>query len=323
LETLAHATHFVFDKTGTLTSGRMTLMGVFALGSVSRQQCLAYARALEAASEHPVAHAITDAAVESVPPAAEPRNFQGKGMEGIVDGRRMRIGSAQFVAELHGLPVTDDVALISDDVVSVVLGDERGWLALFTLGDPLRRDARRVVRALEQGGGRVCMLSGDREAHVLRVAEKLGISEACGAATPVVKLDYVRALQFKGAVVAMIGDGVNDAPVLAQAQVSIALGSGTALAQTAADVVLYSASLQPLLTAVETARRTMRIIHQNLAWALAYNLVAVPLALSGHVTPLAAAVGMSLSSLLVVANAVRLIRAPQGARDPQSRLALV
>jgi Cu2+-exporting ATPase len=325
LETLAHATHFVFDKTGTLTGGRMTLMGVFALGGENREQCLAYARALEAASEHPVAHAILEAAA---PPmlilcANEPRNFQGKGMEGIVDGRRMRIGSAQFVAELHGLPAPDDVALISDDVVSVVLGDEHDWIALFTLGDPLRRDARRVVRALEEGGSRVCMLSGDREAHVLCVAEKLGISEAYGAATPALKLDHVRALQSKGAVVAMIGDGVNDAPVLAQAQVSIALGSGTALAQTAADVVLYSASLQPLLSAVYTARRTMRIIHQNLAWALVYNLVAVPLALSGHVTPLAAAAGMSISSLLVVANALRLMRVPRGVNDPAaSRLAV-
>ncbi len=308
LETLARATHFVFDKTGTLTDGRMTLMGVFPLGGVNRDTCLAYARALEAASEHPVARAIIDSPAPPVACAAAPRNYQGNGIEGIVDGRRMRIGSVQFVAELHGLAPTDDVTLISDDVVSVVLGDERGWIALFTLGDPLRANARRAVRELQESGVTVCLLSGDREVHALRVAEKLGIREVRGAASPAAKLQYVRDLQASGAVVAMIGDGVNDAPVLAQAQVSIALASGTALAQTAADVVLHGGSLLPLLGAVHAARRTLRVIHQNLAWAAAYNLIAVPLALTGHVTPLAAALGMSISSLLVVANALRLTR---------------
>ncbi len=313
LETLARATHFVFDKTGTLTEGRMTLMGVFPLRDCGREACLAFARALEAASEHPVARAIMDAPAPPVPCALEVRNVPGNGIEGMVGGRRMRIGSVPFVAQLHGLPMTNDAALISDDVVSVVMGDDQGWIALFTLGDPLRRDARSVVRALIERGVTLCMLSGDRETHVQRVAQKLGIAHAHGAAAPAAKLEYIRALQAGGAVVAMIGDGVNDAPVLAQAQVSIALGSGTALAQTAADIVLYSGRLQPLLAAVALARRTMRVIYQNLAWAFLYNLVAVPLAVMGHVTPLAAAAGMSISSLLVVGNALRLLRGVGGA----------
>ena len=307
LETLARATHFVFDKTGTLTEGRMTLMGIFPLGNISRKTCLSYARALEAVSEHPVARAIMEAPAPPVPCAQEACNVSGKGIEGIVNGRRMRIGSLPFVAELHGLPMTDDVWVISDDVVCVVLGDEQGWIAMFTLGDPLRRDARQVVQALGERGATVCMLSGDRDSHVRRVAAQLGVNEVCGAAAPAAKLDYVRMLQKQGAVVAMIGDGVNDAPVLGQAQVSIALGSGAVLAQTAADIVLYSGNLQPLLAAVRMARRTMRVVHQNLAWAFAYNLVAVPLAVMGYVTPLVAAAGMSISSLLVVGNAMRLL----------------
>jgi len=162
------------------------------------------------------------------------------------------------------------------------------------------------VQALSARGCEVHLLSGDRVRCVARVASRLGVPAAQGGATPAGKLQYVRDLQRSGAVVAMIGDGVNDAPVLAQAQVSVAMASATSLAQLSADIALLTDSLEPLLDAVSVARRTLRIIHQNFAWAVLYNVVAVPLAVMGLVTPWAAALGMSLSSLLVVGNALRL-----------------
>ena len=169
-------------------------------------------------------------------------------------------------------------------------------------------------RDLRAGGREVCLLSGDRADHVDHVGRELGIAIARGAATPQAKVDFVRELQSRGAVVAMVGDGINDAPVLAQAQVSIAMGSGSELAQVNADMVLLSEGLDGLAEAFATAARALRIVHQNFIWAIAYNAVAVPLALVGWVTPLVAAIGMSASSLLVVLNALRLLRASRSRR---------
>ncbi len=311
LETLARATHFVFDKTGTLTEGRLALIGVMPLADEDRSRCLALAAGLEAQSEHPVARAIT----AGLPPgelgqsaASELRNVPGEGLEGVIAGRRLRIGTPGFVAALHGRALPDELVFVSDEVSVVALGDEQGWIALFTFGDPLRRHARRLVRRLQAAGKTVCMLSGDGGARVAHLARELGIETAHGDAPPQRKLEIVRELQQRGAIVAMIGDGINDAPVLAQAQVSIALGSGTRLAQNSADMVLMSERLDVLLEALGIARHTLRIIRQNLVWAGVYNAVALPLAALGFVTPLLAAAGMSLSSLLVVFNASRLLR---------------
>jgi Cu2+-exporting ATPase len=195
---------------------------------------------------------------------------------------------------------------VSDDVTTVALGSEREWLALFTLGDALRPDARHVVQALSTQRREVHVLSGDRAPCVQRVAQRLGVRFVRAEATPAAKLEYVRELQAKGAVVAVVGDGINDAPVLAQAQVSVAMASGTELTRLNADVALLTDRLEPLLEAVTIARRTLRIIRQNFTWAVVYNAIAVPLAVLGQVTPLIAAVGMSASSLLVIGNALRL-----------------
>lgn len=307
LEALARATHFVFDKTGTLTRGRMGLMGVLPLAGRGREEAIAMAAALEVSSEHPVGRAL--AAAGPVPArysAHQLRYVPGQGVEGVIDGVRMRAGCARFVAELNGLPLPDDWVFVSDELTAVALGSEREWLALFTLGDALRPDARRVAQALSERGREVHLLSGDRTPCVTRVAQRLGLRFVRGDATAADKVDYVRALQERGAVVAVIGDGVNDAPVLAQAQVSVAMASGTELARLSADVALLTDRIEPLLEAVTIARRTLRIIQQNFIWAIAYNAVAVPLAIMGQVTPLAAAAGMSASSLLVIGNALRL-----------------
>ncbi|MGE4112405.1 MAG: heavy metal translocating P-type ATPase, partial [Burkholderiales bacterium] len=309
LETLARATHFVFDKTGTLTTGRMTLAGIRLLAGETRGRCLAFAAALESQSEHPIGRALVRAAAGVHPLATGACNFPGQGIEGSVGGRRLRIGTLQFVAGLHSQAMPDlPVEAVSGAVITVAMGDEQGWLALFLLDDVPRADAPDVVRALTEAGVEVVLLSGDHPAQVARAAAELGIRDARGGATPAGKLAQVKELQRNGAIVAMIGDGINDAPVLAQAQVSIALRSGTDLAQSAADVVLMDERLGAIVDARRHARRTLRVIHQNLAWAVAYNAVALPLAVAGLVTPLLAAAGMSASSLLVVANALRLAR---------------
>jgi len=308
LETLAAATHFVFDKTGTLTQGAMSLIGIIPLAGESRERCLALAAALEARSEHPIGRAVRSAVDDGVADASAVMNVPGRGIEGTVQARRLRIGTPEFVAEASGRALPEELLLVSDEVTTVALGDERGFIALLTFGDPLRARARSVVHELRALGKTVCVLSGDRAASVAHVARELGIGTMCAGATPQGKLDFVRGLQAQGAVVAMIGDGVNDAPVLGGAQVSIALASGAALAQASADMVLASGRLDALAAAVRVARRTRRVIRQNLAAAALYNAVALPLAALGYVTPVAAALGMSLSSLAVVGNALRLLR---------------
>jgi len=313
LENLARATHFVFDKTGTLTTGAMQLIGVTPLaGNIrerTRAECLSLAAALEAGSGHPLAHALIAAAPASVRHrCTECKHFAGSGVEAVVGNTRLRLGAPGFVAELCGQPLPRELATVAHDVTAVMLGDEQGWVALFTFTDPLRPHARTVVRQLAQLGKHVHLLSGDRPEIVRHIARELGIAAAHGGATPRDKLDYVRRLQLDGAIVAMVGDGVNDAAGLAAAQVSIAMGSGADIACSASDVILLSGRLDALLAAVRTARAALRVIRQNLAWAFAYNLVAIPLAACGYVTPLIAGAGMAASSMLVVANALRLLR---------------
>jgi Cu2+-exporting ATPase len=190
----------------------------------------------------------------------------------------------------------------------VWLGDREDWLACFRLGDELRPGAREAVDALRAMGIAVHLLSGDEPAVAERVAATLGIGRVTARALPGEKQRYVRGLQAGGACVAMVGDGINDAPVLAQADVSIAMGSGSDLARLRADAVLLSDRLADLVAAVAVARRARRVVRQNIGWAVAYNALAIPLAVAGWVTPLAAGVGMSASSLVVVVNALRLRR---------------
>ncbi len=302
LETLARASHVIFDKTGTLTEGRLRLERVELLGGLDRRRCLEIAAALEQASEHPIAHALVAEAparlqVEAI--SATP----GCGMEGLVAGVRYRIGTPDFVRGLQSSPT---VGAPQDALAGVVLGDAQGFLAHFELGDRLRDQAAATVARLKALGIEVELLSGDQAAIVQRVADELGIQRYQARCLPQDKLRHIQALQASGAVVAMVGDGVNDAPVLAAAQVSLAMGGGTQLAHASADMVLLSEQLPHLADAIRTSRRTLAIIRQNLLWALVYNLVALPLAAAGWIAPWMAAIGMSTSSLVVVVNALRL-----------------
>jgi len=311
VEALADVTDCVFDKTGTLTEGRPTLLEVRPLDGRSQAECLGLAAAVEQGSEHPLAQALRVAAQEkdegrAMPQASDYRSMHGAGVEALIGGVRHRIGSADYVSGLHGR--TTPLAWLHGGDTVAWLGDESGWIAAFRFGDGLRPESLHAVTALRAMGKRVHLLSGDAPEVAQRVANELGLDAdlALGGATPDGKLAYVRGLQAGGAKVAMVGDGVNDAPVLAQADVSVALGGGSDLAQITADAVLLSDSPKAFAQALALASHARKVIRQNLAWALSYNLVVLPLAFAGMVTPLAAGIGMSASSLLVVLNALRL-----------------
>ncbi len=313
IENLARATHFVFDKTGTLTTGDMRLVEVVELADGrkrrTRDERLALAAALERGFGHPIARALLAAApAASAHCVLECKTVPGAGVEAILNGVRLRIGCAQFVAALSACALPPELTLVADDTVVVALGDDDGFMALFTFVDPLRAQARAVVGALSGMGRHVHLLSGDRPGIVSHVARELGIPAYLGGAAPDDKVAYVRRLQQNGAVVAMIGDGVNDAAGLAAAHVSLAMGGGAAIACGNSDVVLLSGGLDTMLAAVSVAESAARVVRQNLTWAFVYNLAAVPLAACGYISPLLAGVGMAASSMLVVANALRLLR---------------
>ncbi|MFZ2267841.1 MAG: heavy metal translocating P-type ATPase [Azonexus sp.] len=309
IETLARATHFVFDKTGTLTTGRMHLREVRLMGGLAETECLAIVAALEQSSEHPIATALRQATKGVLPSVEKVLSEPGQGIEALVDGRMCRVGRSAYALALAGKPLPDEASdwLDSDETV-VVLADTGGCLALFRIGDELRPEAKAMIGDLRAAGKHVILLTGDAPSVAERIAGELGIKDVRAGVTPQGKYACVTELQAGGAVVAMVGDGVNDAPVLAQAQVSIAMGGGAQLARTQSDFVLLSENLDHLRYGLRRAKLTLSIIRQNLWWSFAYNFVALPLAISGHVTPWLAGIGMSASSLLVVLNSLRIQR---------------
>ena len=312
LEKIARATDIVFDKTGTVTTGHITIEAIDLLGSLDRAQVLVAAEALEAGSLHPIARALQHAwrendpnATVTMPIASKLSSVAGAGVEGEIDLATWRLGHQLFVQQLvgHAAPATD--ALTG----SLFLGRRGEWLAAFSLSDPLKPDARAAVTALHQRGLTVHLLSGDRHDFVEQVATSLDIdsSNVKARQTPQQKLDYAASLKQRGAQLIAVGDGVNDAPLLGRADVSIAIGSGADLTRLTADAVLLSPNLQPLLTAQIVAHKMVRIINQNFYWAIAYNLIAIPLAVIGKISPAEAAIGMALSSLAVIGNSLRLM----------------
>ena len=303
LEVLQRTTHVVFDKTGTLTVGRFRRRAAVRLGDMAEGTCLAMAAALERFSEHPIARAFDDVATAGLEATAVTASA-GAGVEGLVNGRRLRVGSAAWVAQLSG----KDTVHAGNDATGVLLGDEDGPLCRFELEDTPRPGARETIARLKAAGLGVSLVSGDAEGPARALAAAVGIASVRFGASPADKLDAVRELQQQGAVVLMVGDGVNDAPVLGAAQVSIAMGGGTDLARSHADGVLLKEDLAAIADTVDLARATRRVMRQNLSWSIAYNLLALPLAATGHITPWLAAIGMSVSSLVVVLNAVRLGR---------------
>jgi Cu2+-exporting ATPase len=298
LERLRDVRVWMFDKTGTLTEGRLGLARVTTYSVESEAAALAIAAALEAGLEHPIARALR-AANGAAADAADVQVRTGYGVAGTVAGRRYTLGSARYIgaaAAPHTAPN------------SVYLAEGARLVARIELADSVRPHARAALAALESGGARVTLVSGDERAAVLAVAERLQIRSALAAQSPADKLAVVAAEQAGGHVVAAVGDGINDAPLLAAADVSVAMQAGSRLAQATADVVFTGDDLRVLARLPAYAAATRSIVRENLTWAAAYNLIAVPLAAAGVLSPWMAAVGMSASSLVVVGNALRLAR---------------
>lgn len=319
LETLASVTDVMLDKTGTLTQGCFALVRTQPLGDADAAASLGLAAAMERSGEHPIARGIVVAAqaqglAQDTRAICAVRNVPGQGLEAEVDGRRYRLGRREFVAALceRGSAGVADAELAGSErrgATLVWLGSAAGALAVFELADVAREQSTRLLSELRALGVTCHLVSGDTPATVGWWADHFQIPQREGGVTPEGKREYVARLQQAGAVVLAVGDGINDAPVLAQAQVSIAIGSGAPLAQAGADAVLSHGRVAEIANALKMARRTRSVVRQNLAWAFAYNVIAIPLAATGYVTAWMAGIGMSASSLLVVANAWRLLRA--------------
>ena len=315
LEGLATADRFVFDKTGTLTRGEPTLSRVIGLRGHAASEVLGIARRLERDSEHPVARAFEADPEASSEPIPEPeltgiRAVPGSGIEGIASGQRIRIGRPDW-AWPNDPGATHPEVSQDPTQVWVLLADEKGPLAWFGLDDPIRPEVQGVMSRLRSSGLALEILSGDPSAATHRVARLLGLEVVRMGATPEEKVDRVRELQFAGETVIVVGDGINDAPLLRAGDVGIAMGSGADLSRLGADAVLMNDELDLLPRAVEAAKRMRRVLFQNFGWAIAYNVIALPLAVTGQLAPWLAAFGMSASSLVVVLNALRLNRLPE------------
>lgn len=317
LEALAAVDTVVFDKTGTLTGAAMALQAVHTRPGVARTEAVALAAALARHSLHPASQALAQAAAQETGlphwHCAAVEESAGQGVAGQVlgaggAGRALRLGSAAFCQ----CSVPADV----EDGLRVHLADGQGWLATFVLQEALRPEAPAVVAALRALGLQVHLLSGDRPEAALRVAAQAGIAQALGGCSPADKLAYLRRLQAQGHTVAMVGDGLNDGPVLAGAHVSFAFGQAVPLAQAQSDLVVLGGTLDAVPVALQQARKTLRIVRQNLWWALAYNAACVPLAVAGYLPAWLAGLGMASSSLLVVLNALRLAAAPRPLPTP-------
>ncbi|UCH41840.1 MAG: heavy metal translocating P-type ATPase [Gammaproteobacteria bacterium] len=311
LEKMNHVTHVVFDKTGTLTLGKPRLEKIVCDSAFEATQCLRLAASLELHSEHPLARALVREAGDiEAGDVTQIANVAGGGLSARIDGQQYFIGSSDFIAASSEARIPSDWldGIADDAVTAVVLARADCAMAMFTFADRLRDDAHALIDRLRQMGKSIVLMTGDRLASAARVADATGISDYRAQMSPQEKMQAVQALQADGACVLMVGDGINDAPVLSNADVSIAMGGASSLAKTSADIVLIANQLQAVAAAIDMSARTQSIIRQNMAWALMYNFGAIPAAAMGLVAPWLAAIGMSVSSLIVVLNAMRLIR---------------
>ncbi|WP_372843611.1 heavy metal translocating P-type ATPase [Psychrobacter sp.] len=329
LQTLAEITHVAFDKTGTLTYGKPNLLNIELLTDIGvitqvqeqREKVLAIAAALEVGSRHPIAHALLTAAYQLHLPATQAlQHYPAGGVEAMIDGVLYRIGHVDFALDKANDNANTDNDLVIDLVMhrassAVVLSchnsQSNAWQALagFYFNDKVRDSAQSMLDSLKELGIEPVMLTGDPSPQALVMAENLGMQSAYNGLSPMDKVNHIQQLQAKGAVVLMVGDGINDAPVLATADVSTSIAGAADLAQVSSDSIILNGQIEAIIAAKRIADKTKRIIKQNLRWALIYNgSVLIPAAL-GYVPPWLAAIGMSLSSLFVVLNALRLKRA--------------
>lgn len=318
IESLAKVTHVVFDKTGTLSFGRLKVLETLWIGEQTQghDELQALVLRMSGLSSHPVSKAVHDYCVERLNRSQQQtassidlsliKEFPGLGVEVSHAEQVFRFGRLEFALELS-TSSWQIPAHYADKTISV-LADEVGLIAIFVLQDSLREDAVEVVHELQRSGKKVLLLSGDRLEVVRVSADACGITEYFAELKPDQKFNMIRGLQAQGAVVAMVGDGMNDGPALSLANVSIAMGQGAPISQSRSDCLLMSNRLSDLSFAMKVSRFSYRVIQENLAWALLYNLIAIPAAVIGWLEPWHAALGMSLSSLLVVVNGLRVLR---------------
>jgi P-type Cu+ transporter len=316
LEATRRADTVVLDKTGTLTTGKMSLVELVLAEGVERADALRLVGAAEEASEHPIARAIADAArreVGRLPALDAFANREGLGVEATVEGDRLLLaGRGQLLAE-WGFEIPEALQQAREQAegrghTAVLVGWDGQARAALVLSDTVKPTTSAAIADLRRLGLRPILLTGDNERTARAVAEQVGIDEAIAEVPPSDKAAVVRRLQQQGRVVAMVGDGVNDAPALAQADLGLAIGTGTDVAIEASDLTLVSGDLRAAVDAIRLSRATLRTIKQNLAWAFAYNIAALPLAAAGLLNPIVAAAAMALSSVSVVTNALRLRR---------------
>ncbi|HXB24189.1 MAG TPA: heavy metal translocating P-type ATPase [Gemmatimonadaceae bacterium] len=292
LQRAADVDTVVFDKTGTITSGHVTVTGSVGLDATA----LALAASLESASEHPLAAAFTGYATST---PSEFQSHPGRGVTGVVDGHAVAVGNSALMADLG-------IAVERRAVMYVAIdGALAGHIAI---EDPVKSTAKAAVTALRGLGTEVVLLTGDTEATANAVAENVGIDRVIAGVLPEGKVRTIETIQAEGRVVAMVGDGINDAPALARADVGVAMGTGTDVAADAADVVLMRGDPRAVAQAIRLARATMRVMKQNLFWAFVYNAIGIPIAASGLLNPMLASAAMAASSISVVSNSLRLRR---------------
>ena len=307
LESLHKLELMFFDKTGTLTEGKLKLQRTELLDLAFSDQHMQICSAIEQHSEHPVARAFSQHPTTLV--ADEVQNTPGKGLTAEIKGENWFIGTPEYIAEQTGLHLTETLSALFSTQTMVVLARKQGLVAVYGLADTLRPDSPELITWLKQQHIKTVMLTGDHPEAARTIADKAGIDTVYARQLPSDKLNVVQQHQQtseKRNIVGMVGDGVNDAAVLAGADCSIATQGAAALTTAGADILLLTPKLSAIKTAIETANKTHAIIRQNLIWASSYNLLAIPAAAMGYVPPWAAAIGMSLSSLLVVLNALRL-----------------
>jgi heavy metal translocating P-type ATPase len=323
LELMEKVTTLVIDKTGTLTEGKPAVQTVESAGDVPEQDVLRLAASLERASEHPLAAAIVAAAEArgvALAPVAEFASITGKGVQGMIEGRRVLIGNAAMLADANVdvgvLGVRAQALQAEGQTVMFVAVDGRA-AGLVGVADPVKASTPEAIRVLREAGVRIVMLTGDNRRTAQAVAAKLGLADFVAEVLPQDKHRVVQELQAKGEIVAMAGDGVNDAPALAQANVGIAMGHGTDIAMQSARVVLVKGDLRGIAKARRLSRATMANIRQNLFFAFVYNALGVPIAagvlfpwLGLLLSPMIASAAMSLSSVSVIGNALRLRKTP-------------
>ena len=313
LETASHVTTVIFDKTGTITQGKPRVTDLLPTEGVEQSQLLRLAASCERASEHPLGQAIVTAAVEGELPLAEVEGFAsvtGKGVMGRVEGKEVKVGSAAYL----GLSKTQEAdRLAAAGKTPMLVTVDGAYAGVIAVADVVKEDSKAAIRALEEMGVRTAMITGDNQKTAGAIAREVGLSTVFAEVLPQDKARYVKELMDKGEKVAMVGDGINDAPALTQADVGIAIGSGSDAAIEAADVVLVKSSIQDVVTALKLGRATIRNVKQNLFWAFCYNTLGIPVAagllyLFGGplLDPMLGAAAMSLSSVSVVTNALRL-----------------